>query len=179
MTVPPYVVACLICILMGYAGDRLKTRGIFMIGHICIALVGFLMNIASTNNNVKYAGIFFITAGVYPNVPQGIAWNENNIGGSTKRGIGMAMHVAFGNIGGIIASYIYRAPDAPRYFSGRGSLIGLQCMSLTLSVFMTLYLRRENKRRDAEHKAPALYTEDEKAMERQKGDYASFFRYVV
>jgi hypothetical protein len=30
---------------------------------------------------------------IYPNVPMGVAWNGNNIGGSTKRAVGIAMHV--------------------------------------------------------------------------------------
>ncbi len=36
-----------------------------------------------------------MTVGVYPNVPQGVAWNGNNIGGSLKRAVGIAMHVGF------------------------------------------------------------------------------------
>ena len=145
------------------------------------SLIGFIMLISSQNNTVKYIGIFFVTSGVYPNVPQGIAWNGNNIGGSTKRGVGMAMHVAFGNIGGAIAAYIYRSTDAPRFTSGHAILIGFQTMSLVLSVFMTLYLRRENSRRDAaaSGKLPEEYTETEKLAERERGDYASFFRYTV
>ena len=139
------------------------------------------MLISSQNNTVKYIGIFFVTSGVYPNVPQGIAWNGNNIGGSTKRGVGMAMHVAFGNIGGAIAAYIYRSTDAPRFTSGHAILIGFQTMSLVLSVFMTLYLRRENSRRDAAASGKLLeeYTEAEKLAERERGDNASFFRYTV
>ena len=138
------------------------------------------MLLVSQNNVVKYIGIYFVTSGVYPNVPQGIAWNANNIGGSTKRGVGMAMHVAFGNLGGMIAAYIYRSTDGPRFVSGHASLIGFQCMSLVLSTFMTLYLRRENKRRDAvSGKLPSEYTETERLAERERGDLASFFRYTV
>ena len=48
-----------------------------------------------------------------------------------------------------------------------------------MSTFMTIYLRWENKRRDREHKPPAEYTAEEKAAERELGDNASFFRYVV
>jgi hypothetical protein len=92
----------------------------------------------------------------------------------------MAMHVAFGNLGGIIAAYIYRASDGPRFTSGHGALIGFQCMSLALSIFMTFYLRRENARRfAASGKTSSEYTEVEKLAEREKGDWASFFRYTV
>jgi hypothetical protein len=44
---------------------------------------------------------------------------------------------------------------------------------------MTLYLRRENARRDREYKAPELYTIEEKLAERERGDNATFFRYTV
>ncbi|KAL0258437.1 hypothetical protein SLS55_007613 [Diplodia seriata] len=177
--VPPYVVACVFCIGGGFLADRMKARGVFMIGFCLVALVGFIMLIASKNNSVKYAGVFFAASGIYPNVPQGVAWNGNNIGGSTKRGIGIAMHVGFGNLGGAVASYIYRSTDAPHYHTGHGTLIGFITMSAILSTFMTLYLRKENSRRDAEHKRPEEYTEDEKTREREKGDGATFFRYTV
>lgn len=48
------------------------------------------MLVATDNNHVKYAGCFFLATGIYPNVPQGVAWNGNNIGGSLKRGVGIA-----------------------------------------------------------------------------------------
>lgn len=44
---------------------------------------------------------------------------------------------------------------------------------------MTLYLRRENKRRDRDFKAPSEYSRDEKVLEKDRGDYATFFRYTV
>lgn len=179
MTVPPYVVACVCCITAGYAADRLKTRGVFMIGSFCTALIGLIMLISSDNPHVKYAGCYFFTAGIYTNVPQGVAFNGNNIGGSMKRGVGIAMHVGFGNLGGAIAGFIYLPKDSPHFRQGHGILIGMISMSICLCIFMTTYLRRENARRDREYKAPALFTEEEKRMEREKGDNATFFRYTV
>jgi hypothetical protein len=55
--------------------------------------------------------------GIYPQIPLGLAWNGNNIGGSLKRGTGIAMQVMGGNCGGIIASYVYLTRDSPRYVS--------------------------------------------------------------
>ena len=138
------------------------------------------MQIGSNNNNVKYAGTFLAASGIYPNVPQGVAWNGNNIGGSVKRGVGIAMHVGFGNLGGAIASFIYRSTDAPHFYVGHGTLIGTLSMSTCLCIFMTLYLRWENTRRDRENtKKPEEYTNDEKELERERGDNATFFRYTV
>lgn len=137
------------------------------------------MLMATQNPAVKYAGCFFLASGIYPNVPQGVAWNGNNIGGSLKRGVGIAMHVGFGNLGGTISAYLYLAKDAPRYYPGHGTLLACQTMAITLSIFMTIYLRRENARRDRLYKPPSEYTEEEKALEREKGDNATFFRYTI
>lgn len=143
------------------------------------SMIGLVMLISSQDSSVKYVGCFFLASGIYPNVPQGVAWNGNNIGGSLKRGVGIAMHVGFGNMGGMIAAYLYQAKDRPAYHPGHGTLLGFQAMSCCLSLFMTLYLRRENARRDREHKAPETYTEAERVTERERGDLATFFRYTV
>jgi len=58
------------------------------------------MLLLSKNEHVKYGGTFFVTTGIYSNVPQCTAWNANNIGGTTKRSVGMAMQVGVGNLAG-------------------------------------------------------------------------------
>ncbi|KAH8780044.1 putative nicotinamide mononucleotide transmembrane transporter protein [Diaporthe sp. PMI_573] len=179
LTVPPYFVACIFCIGAGYLADRMKQRGIFMISFMIIAMIGLIMLLASNSSGVKYTGCFFLASGIYPNVPQGVAWNGNNIGGSLKRGVGIAMHVGFGNLGGLIAAYIYLAKDRPTYRPGHATLLGFQAMATCLSIFMTIYLRKENARRDRMHKPLSEYTEAEKVAERELGDSATFFRYTV
>lgn len=134
---------------------------------------------AVENPNVRYFGCFLLASGVFPSVPQGIAWNSNNVGGALKRGVAIAMHVGFGNFGGTIAAYLFPAKDGPRYFPGFGTLLGTHCMSLILAVGMTIHLRRENARRDRTHKDPSLYTEEECTAERERGDDATFFRYTI
>ncbi|KAH8818678.1 major facilitator superfamily transporter [Flagelloscypha sp. PMI_526] len=179
MTVPPYVVACFFTLGGGYLADKVGQRGIFIIFFNIMAITGFTMLYISTNDTVKYVGCILAASGIYPNVPQGVAWNGNNIGGSTKRGVGIAMHVGFGNLGGAISGFIYQSKNAPRYLPGHGTLIGTVTMSTILAIFMTIYLRRENARRDEEYKRPEEYTESEKTAERWKGDNASFFRYTI
>lgn len=102
MTVPPYVVACAVTIsgkyllimheanflllfLGGFIADRTQQRGLLMIVATLIALVGFSMLIATENVHIQYAGTFFAASGIYCAIPGGVAWNANNIGGSTKR----------------------------------------------------------------------------------------------
>jgi len=179
MSVPPYIVACFCCITGGYLADRFQTRGLPMMGFTLIAILGLVLQIASYDHHVKYFGTFLFASGIYPNVPQGLAWNGNNMGGTVKRGVGIAMHVGFGNFGGIVASFVYLPKYAPRFVEGHSILIALLSMSFTLQACMTLYYRRENARRNKEYKQPEQYTTAEKTLERERGDYASFFRYTV
>lgn len=58
-------------------------------------MVGFAILAGVDSVGAKYFGCFLIASGIYPNVPQGVAWNGNNIGGSVKRGVGIAMHVGW------------------------------------------------------------------------------------
>lgn len=183
MTVPPYVAGCIATIFGGVIADRTAQRGIYMIGFCFVAIIGFVMLISTRLPGVQYLGTFLAVMGTYPNVPMGVAWNGNNIGGSTKRGVGIAMHVGFGNLGGAIAAFAYRSKDKPRYFSGHGLLMATTFMSMCLCIVMTVYLRQENARRDRVLAEKGLrldeYTDEMKDAERECGDYASFFRYTV
>ncbi|KAK3175687.1 hypothetical protein K4F52_010070 [Lecanicillium sp. MT-2017a] len=95
MSVPPYAVACIFTLGGGFLADRQRKRGVYMIGFNLLGILGFLLLAFVHNNNIKYFACFLVTCGIYPNVPQGVAWNGNNIGGSLKRAVGIAMHVGF------------------------------------------------------------------------------------
>lgn len=183
MTVPPYVVACAATISGGILADKCKQRGIFMIFFCALSIIGFTMLLSSGKPTIQYIGTFFAATGIYPNVPMGVAWNGNNIGGSTKRGVGIAMHVGFGNLGGIITAFTYLSREKPRYRSGHSTLLGTISMSMCLCIFMTIYLRYENARRDKllaeQGRTLADYNDADKEAGREKGDYASFFRYTI
>lgn len=179
MSAPPYIVACFCCIVAGYSADKLKSRGVFIIGLNTLAVIGTIMLAVSHNDQVKYAGTFFLASGIYSNVPAITAWNGNNVGGSCKRSVGMAMQVCIGNLGGVMAAYMYLPRDAPQYIHGHSGLIGLASAAVVLCIVMTIYLRRENARRDAAYKAPELYTAEERLLEAHLGDNATFFRYTV
>lgn len=201
MTIPPYVgqytrsfheriplanprsVACFFTIGTGFYADRLKQRGVFMLAHELSAILGFALLASSGKPAIQYTGTFFAASGIYPLVPMGVAWNGNNIGGSLKRGVGIAMHVGFGNLGGAISAYCFLPQYSPRFIPGHVTLASTVAMSFILTVFMTIYLRKENARREQwalEHnKQPENYSDEEKDAEREKGDNATFYRYTV
>ncbi|KAH6641941.1 major facilitator superfamily domain-containing protein [Boeremia exigua] len=179
MSVPPYILACIATVGAGFVTDRHHRRGIYIIGIASVAIVGFIILITVQNNAVKYFACFLVVTGIYANVPQLASWNSNNIGGSVKRGVGVAMQIGSGNVGGAVAGFIFQAKDAPHYRTGHGILIAMCSLTVLLATGMTLYLQKENTRRDAQYKAPAEYTQAEMELESQKGDNATFFRYTI
>ncbi|XMA13204.1 hypothetical protein WAI453_005995 [Rhynchosporium graminicola] len=183
LSVPPYVLGCIITIGAGYFADKYKQRAVFMLGCSGTAIVGWCMLISTTIPGVQYTGTFLACAGIFPCVPLGVAWNGNNIGGSLKRGVGIAMHVGAGNLGGVLAAFIYLPKDRPQFHQGHGILIGVITMAFCLSVFMRWSLKKENARRDQwaieNNMFPGSYTQEQKRMERAKGDNATFFRYTL
>jgi hypothetical protein len=92
----------------------MKQRGIFMLAFEITAIIGFVLLASSHKPAIQYTGTFFAASGIYPLVPMGVAWNGNNIGGSLKRGVGIAMHVGFGNLGGTASAFLFLTKYSPR-----------------------------------------------------------------
>lgn len=78
----------------------------FLLGYITCAIIGYVLLIAVPVTGAQYFGVFLAACGVYPTIPIMVMWNGNNIGGSTKRSIGMAIQIGLGNCGGLIASFV-------------------------------------------------------------------------
>jgi MFS family permease len=194
LTVPPYFLGCIVTICGGFLADKYKKRGPYMMFFCVVAITGFVILISTRNPHLQYFGTFLVVSGyynsflllclnsqrklrVYPTLPMVLTWNGNNIGGTTKRAVGIAMQVAFGNIAGIIAAFTFQTQDAPRYFFGFGLLLAMVAMSLVLSFCMHIYLKRENVGRDEAMKEKGLtfeaYTEEMMSLERKKGDGAA------
>lgn len=63
MTVPPYIVACVLTIAGSYVADKVAQKGIFLLGFETVAIIGFLMMITTGNHHIQYAGSFLAAGG--------------------------------------------------------------------------------------------------------------------
>lgn len=106
---------------------------------------------------------------------------SGNVAGQYKRAVAVALHIGIGNIGGIIASNIYRTEDSPRYILGHGIELGLIGMGLVAVSTIVFAYNRINTRREAIMKEARecgglQYTDEEL---RRMGDKAPNFRYSI
>jgi MFS family permease len=148
LSVPPYALAAVATVFIGWLADRTKQRGLCNIGMSIFAMVGFAMLLGSATPGVQYAGVFLAALGIYPCIPNSISWTSNNVEGVYKRGITIGFVIGWGNLNGVVSSNIYRGDDKPRYFLGHG--IVLAYLTLFLfggSILTRMMLVSENKKR--------------------------------
>ncbi|KAG9226994.1 hypothetical protein CCMSSC00406_0008966 [Pleurotus cornucopiae] len=198
LTVPPYVFASTSFLLVkyrslttnpaivlgffAYYSDKLRLRSVFILAGLLMCLVGFAINISDAPSGVKYFGTFLVVGGSYAAFPGVVAWNGNNLAGQYKRGVGMALQIGVGNLGGAVASNIYRTQDSPRYLVGHGVEllfvgIGLICVPLIVGLYTVI-----NRRRDAVEKEVLEKGETKKFSPqelRELGDRGPEFRYML
>jgi len=148
-TIPIYVTATILSLLVAVLTDRLRHRfGFCMLG-IVLASVGYalLLNYHLVVG-VRYFALFLVVNGGFLSQPVAIVWLANNMAGHYKRSVGTAYQVAFGNLGGIIASNIYISNDSPFYKVGYGVSLGLLWVSASACAALFFGARRENRKRD-------------------------------
>ncbi|KAJ6782851.1 hypothetical protein PWT90_02850 [Aphanocladium album] len=177
MTVPIYIVASILAVFSAFLSDKVGKRSPFIISLMCVMAAGFGMCIGSNNPKVVYGGVFIVACALYPAFPGVIAWLSNNLAGSYKRSVGMALQIGIGNLGGAMASNFYRKKDKPRFILGHALELGFIGVGIVAAIILLLSYRRINHDRDRKIRegADRLHTEEELAA---MGDKAVTFRYM-
>ncbi|KAF9731430.1 hypothetical protein PMIN06_003117 [Paraphaeosphaeria minitans] len=147
-SVPPYVCACVVAIAVAFFSDKVNRRGIFLAAFTLLGISGFAILRWSTNPNIRYMGVFFITLGAFPGGPGFLSWAMNNASGPAVRAVSGAYVVTLGTAGGVLATWTYAASDAPMYHTGHTINLAGQVAVLVLSLVGIAYCKWENRQRD-------------------------------
>ena len=65
MSVPPYVFACIFTIGASWFADRVRQRGVFMLGFQLVGIAGFACLAGSGNATVQYTGTVLAAIGTF------------------------------------------------------------------------------------------------------------------
>ncbi|EPQ52842.1 MFS transporter [Gloeophyllum trabeum ATCC 11539] len=195
-SVPPWACAFFFAMITATLSDHLRHRYLFSVFTGALAAVGFIMLLTiHTNLHAMYAALFLVTCGAYTSMPILVCWFNTNLAGHTRRSVGSAWQVGFGNVGGIIASYSFPSEDAPRYTRGYALALAFVCLSIVASTAYCVGITLENKRRDKLQGVTGIDTErvsigsekasekleEEKERERERGrmgDLDVSYRYL-
>ncbi|KAG8763222.1 hypothetical protein FRC11_005333 [Ceratobasidium sp. 423] len=175
LSVPVYAWACILTVGVGFMADRIGNRGIFNLIFFTIGLAGYIILIASRNPALSYFAVYLAASGIYPLIPNTIAWMSNNVEGSYKRSVALGMVISFGNLNGAVSSNIYRARDKPWYTLGHGIVLMYIAIGWMTSFAFIILLRRENAKRERGERDEVLTgaSSSEKAVESRNGVYAT------
>jgi hypothetical protein len=84
MTVPVYIWAATAFMISARISDRVRMRGIFIIGANAIMLIGAFILIFAERQGVRYFGTFVVATGVYPSTAFNLIWNNANLRDTTN-----------------------------------------------------------------------------------------------
>jgi MFS family permease len=179
LTVPIYSMAAVSCVVQAKLSDRVGKRSPFIIGNFLIMIIGFAAVIGLdpvAKSMSIYGCVYIIGFAMAPAFPGIISWHANNLSGSYKRAIAMAFQIGAGNLGGAVASNIYRAADAPHYKLGHGIALGMCCTGVVTGLILLLGYNLSNKRKIKQWKSGKYndYTMEELS---QLGDKSPLFKY--
>ncbi|KAK4543228.1 hypothetical protein LTR36_005778 [Oleoguttula mirabilis] len=147
LTAPPNCLAFLTVIGASFASDKMRMRGPLIVVGLLLAAIGYIMQLASQEPGVKYAGTFFVAAGAFPCSPLVLAWLSNNLAPHYIKATGLGFQVAIGNCGAFVATFTYLSTDAPKYVTGHAINLGAIGLSLILTLGTMAYIRWENAAR--------------------------------
>ncbi|KEF55077.1 uncharacterized protein A1O9_08730 [Exophiala aquamarina CBS 119918] len=151
MSIPVFIVAAVLTLSAAVLSDHLKRRYEILMASCLLTIIGYAILFAmhSVPVGARYFAVYLMTGGGFAAQTISIVWLSNNMGGHYKRAIGVAMQIGFGNIAGIIASFIYLQSEAPTYHTGFGTGLGMLFAGILAATGYFIYLRRENAARDA------------------------------
>lgn len=111
-TVPPNIVAFFVVLLTGWGSDKLQMRGPLMLIGCTVAIVGYIMLIASDRSSIQYGGTFLVAAGIFPCSPLVMGWLSNNLAPHYVRATGTGFQIMIANMAAFIATFTYLQEDA-------------------------------------------------------------------
>ncbi|KAK4118765.1 MFS general substrate transporter [Parathielavia appendiculata] len=184
MTAPPYLAGALSALFFSYLSDRFFWRMPFVAIPMGLITIGYAViltrdgELGGSNLGVAYFAVILTCMGIYPVQPAGSSWAANNLAPANRRAIGVAFNICFGNIGGIVGSYMYLDSEKPKFPTGFGLSLAFGATGLLCAFLLELSYKWGNakKGRLTEDQVRAKYTEDEL---HKLGDKSPLFKYTL
>ncbi|KAI0390244.1 MFS general substrate transporter [Xylariaceae sp. FL0594] len=177
-SVTPWAASFVFSLVLATFSDWARHRAAFALAPLAISISALAALVSvHKNTTVEYAMLHLVTIGTYGVMPIVVCWFQMNLGGHRRRAIGSAWQIGFGNLGGIIATYLFLDKDAPYFVSGYATCLGFLILSGVSSTLYLFSIHMENKRRAKVAATGGVVglTESEKS---EMGDLNPEYRYM-
>ncbi|BEJ12440.1 hypothetical protein CspHIS471_0209000 [Cutaneotrichosporon sp. HIS471] len=149
---PPYVWAVVPALVHAYFADKYRNMRAWMILSGCLqSILGTILysQLPDRLKAGRYAGTFLAVGAANGNVGLIISWAQCSIRKQSKRGYTSALIVAFGGIGGILASVLFMDKESKKgYPTGVWSVVGLNAFQCITVIGLRFFFAWRNKLAD-------------------------------
>lgn len=174
----PWLAAFVVMNSVAVALDYTRRRLPYILLMCVMAIGGLVMVIgAESRPRVQYGGCFLAASGLFAAMPLVVCWHAMNMGSHLRKSVGTAWQIGFGNIGGIVATFIFMQKDAPQYYPGLGILIAMVVVTMASSGAY-FYVVRRNNHRKLEASYQARFHSMSERDQVNAGDKNPKFRYL-
>lgn len=118
----------------------------------CSTLTGTLMySQIKGNKAARYAGVFLTVGGCQSNVPLVTSWCQCSIRAQSKRAFASALVIAWGGVGGILASVTFQQKEAKQgYPTGVWFTVAMNILAIGATIALKFWMRWKNHKADTE-----------------------------
>lgn len=149
---PAHVWGLIPSFLSAWIADRYRNmRAWTIVVNTVLVVIGTAMysQLPLSMKAARYAGVFLAVGSSNANVPLVTSWAQCSIRRQSKRAFYSAVIVAFGGVGGILASIVFMQKEAKKgYPTGVFFTIACQATTGIFATCLHFYYRYQNKRAD-------------------------------
>ncbi|KAJ5325525.1 MFS general substrate transporter [Penicillium brevicompactum] len=151
LTVPPYILACIVAMLVSLNADRSGERYFHFTIPLWVSIAGFIISASTTQFGPRYFALMIMLPGVYTAFIIGITWVANTLPRpSAKKAAALAFANAIGNCSSIYSPYLYPSSGAPRFVLAMSVNAATSLLSIITASIFRFLLQRLNKGLDRE-----------------------------
>ncbi|KAI1393508.1 major facilitator superfamily domain-containing protein [Hypoxylon trugodes] len=145
-SVPPFAAAFGFAVVVAYMSDKCRMRSPFIFFGLALLITGLAILICvrgAAHFSVEYAALCLIAMGSFGVGGNIVCWYIMNLRGHVKRSIGSAWMIGFGNIGGVISTFLFVKKDTPYYHSGYSVCLAMAALCVFSCAGYGLLVRKE------------------------------------
>lgn len=147
LTIPCYALGAITYLIVAWLSDRFQRRSLFACISCVISVVGYGILISDTPSGVHYFGALLVAMGLYVSVGLPLAWLPTNLPRYGKRTFATGLQLTFGNVSGVMAPFLYKTNEGPRYVRGNAVTLSLVVFGGIVWGVMWVYYHFLNRRR--------------------------------
>lgn len=148
---PVYVWSVIPAMVSARISDKYRVRGPVVIFNTICLVVGasIFWKLGMNQKGARLFGVFLGFGGITAMIPMIVSWSQTSVRLQSKRAFSSAVVVAFGGVGGIVASVAFMEKEATQgYPTGMTVALSFQASNLLVISGLMLWFRHQNKRAD-------------------------------